>query len=334
MEKNFDTLLRQWAMLQMLSTRRYVAAREILERLQDAGYRTTIRTVQRDLQSLSTVFPIESNNCKPIGWRWVKDGQIFSIPGMDTATALTLRLVESYLQNILPHSCMETLAPHMLHAKEVLSAHAGNAFVQWPEKIRVISRAFPLIPPAINPEIMETVYQALLEERQIEAHYRRRGEKAHQVYTIHPLGIVVNDHILYLVCTLFDEQEPKLLALHRFLEAHKTDAPSLRSAGFTLDGYIASGAIGFADADAKMITLKVIFAHHAAGHLQETPLSENQKLTPLADGRVALSAKVVDTRQLRWWLLGFGSQVEVIAPKRLRQEFAGIAQEMVCRYTE
>jgi predicted DNA-binding transcriptional regulator YafY len=42
---------------------------------------------------------------------------------------------------------------------------------------------------------------------------------------------------------------------------------------------------------------------------------------------------VLDTLQLRWWLLGFGDQVEVVAPKSLRQEFAETARNMAGYYS-
>ncbi len=45
-----------------------------------------------------------------------------------------------------------------------------------------------------------------------------------------------------------------------------------------------------------------------------------------------ITATVKDTRQLKWWLLGFADQVEVIKPKRLRDEFIEIGNNLVNRY--
>jgi Predicted transcriptional regulator len=52
----------------------------------------------------------------------------------------------------------------------------------------------------------------------------------------------------------------------------------------------------------------------------------------LNDGKLRLKAKVQDTSQLRWWLLGFGGQVEVIKPVALREEFKKTAQKLVKVY--
>ena len=56
--------------------------------------------------------------------------------------------------------------------------------------------------------------------------------------------------------------------------------------------------------------------------------STRQTLRNCPDGRVRVTARVRDTMQLRWWLLGFGEQVEVIGPETLREEFAETAREM------
>ena len=63
-------------------------------------------------------------------------------------------------------------------------------------------------------------------------------------------------------------------------------------------------------------------------HLPLHRLSARQTLRYCPDGRVRVTATVRDTLQLRWWLLGFGEQVEVIGPETLREEFAETAGEM------
>jgi predicted DNA-binding transcriptional regulator YafY len=40
-----------------------------------------------------------------------------------------------------------------------------------------------------------------------------------------------------------------------------------------------------------------------------------------------LTATVADTGELRWWILGFGSQFRVESPARLRKELAAAASQ-------
>ena len=52
----------------------------------------------------------------------------------------------------------------------------------------------------------------------------------------------------------------------------------------------------------------------------------------LDNGKIYVKATVSDTAQLRWWLLGFGAQVEVISPKKLREEIIQNAKDMIKVY--
>ena len=67
-------------------------------------------------------------------------------------------------------------------------------------------------------------------------------------------------------------------------------------------------------------------------NLDERPLSNGHRLEEQPDGRMLLTATVVDSSELRWWLLGFGDQVEVLAPASIREEMARIARRMVRHY--
>jgi predicted DNA-binding transcriptional regulator YafY len=71
----------------------------------------------------------------------------------------------------------------------------------------------------------------------------------------------------------------------------------------------------------------------AAEHLHETPLSEDQVITrDKREGWVRISATVHDTSQLRWWVLGFGDQAEVVVPAPLRHALLEIYQSAARRH--
>ena len=69
-----------------------------------------------------------------------------------------------------------------------------------------------------------------------------------------------------------------------------------------------------------------------AQHLEECPLPGQKPLRKETDGWLRLHARVADTEQLRWWLRGFGDKVEVIGPKRLREEMAQVARGLAKHY--
>ena len=90
------------------------------------------------------------------------------------------------------------------------------------------------------------------------------------------------------------------------------DQPRRLPEHFDLDAYLRAG--GFEYPEGEPIPLVALFQRGAARHLQETPLSDDQRIVDEDDWRVRLTATVNDTALLRWWLLGFGSGVEVLEP--------------------
>lgn len=82
----------------------------------------------------------------------------------------------------------------------------------------------------------------------------------------------------------------------------------------------------------EKLKLVARFSQSAAQHLEETPLAEDHRTKRQSNGEVEVSAMVQDTSQLRWWLLRFGDQVEVLKPRTLRAELAATIRAVAARY--
>lgn len=328
-----ETLLRQWQTLRMIPRHpRMTTASVLCENLNQDGFVVGKRTVERDLQSLALIFPLVSDErSKPYGWCWQKDAPAFDLPGMSNSEAITLMLSREHLRNLLPASTLAQLQPYFALAEQklaVLEQHSGIA--GWQHKVRVIAPTQPLLVPKIDEAVQATLYEALLNERQCNISYQKREASEAESYPVHALGIVQRGQVLYLVCTIKTYPHIRILALHRILAAELLEAPIAVPADFDLDDYIASGAFGWFQKES--IRLKAIFAAEVAVHLDETPLSEDQKMVELPDGRVQITATVHETLQLRWWLQGFGDDVEVVSPASLRSQIAKRLRSAASRY--
>src|SRR6056297_1062072 len=214
-----DTLLRHWNMLRFIPRYpRKISVADIADQLEAAGYPTTKRTIQRDLDKLSLEFPLLTDGNKPSGWSWQAQAEIFDVPGMDTSAALTFSMVDTYLRRLLPKGCLSALTPHLKHANRLLEQLEGGALKQWPKKVRIVQRSQMLQPPTIAADVMSTVYEALFHDRQFVGQYKGRTEKSAREFVVNPLGLIFNDPVIYLVGTLWTYDDIKLLALHRFSE--------------------------------------------------------------------------------------------------------------------
>jgi predicted DNA-binding transcriptional regulator YafY len=204
----------------------------------------------------------------------------------------------------------------------------------WPDKVRIVQRTQALQPPTIPPVVMSTIYEGLFYDRQFVGVYCSRGEKVGQEFVVNPLGLIFSDPVIYLVGTLWQYSDIRLLALHRFKMARLLMDSCRRPAGFDLDAYLKSGVVEFPVGEEKgEIRLVIRMASEVTHHLRESRLSSDQKIGVEEKGFIRITATVADTMQLRWWLLGFGDKVEVLEPPVLRAEFAGIARAMGQYYT-
>lgn len=337
MKRATDTILRQWNMLRLIPRHpRSVGTRELKDRLeQEEGFPIDIRTIQRDLEKLSTIFPLTcEENGKALRWFWMEHAPLLDIPGMDQPTALAFRLAEAYLTPILPPAAVNRLQPHFRKATEILKAGGGTGLSLWPDKICPIIRGPDLFVPKIRSEVQEVVTRSLLQNRQVAVTYRSKEAERAKSYRVHPLGLVFRDGIVYLVCTVKDYEDIRHLALHRMTSAQLQNTPARRPSGFDLGRYVKEEKFFAYPLNGGRAHLEALFEKDAAFHLSERPLARDQRLIPQEDGRLLLQATVRDTLEVRWWLLGFGDKVEVVGPKDLREEFKIIGRRMAAMYLD
>tara|TARA_B100002019_G_C20889304_1_gene412642 strand:- start:194 stop:595 length:402 start_codon:yes stop_codon:yes gene_type:complete len=125
-----------------------------------------------------------------------------------------------------------------------------------------------------------------------------------------------------------DPITPRYLPIHRFKEVELlTDQKIKQPENFSLDDFIHTNNLGFTNSD-KLYTFKAIFNKTMAAHLTETKLNGTQTEKELSDGRLLVTARVPDTLQFEQWLMSFGADVEVLAPKALRAKFKELALKL------
>ena len=109
------------------------------------------------------------------------------------------------------------------------------------------------------------------------------------------------------------------LPLHRFKSANANGESCLEPESFDIDDYLEKESLSFLRTE-KKFKIELLFDGATGYHLSETPVSKDQKYKEEKNGRIRISGTVADTEQLRWWILGFGENIEVIKPKALRDE--------------
>ena len=330
MDKNFARLLDTLIILQRSQR---LSAGEVRERLAARGHQVTARTVQRDLEALSSDFPIDCDTrAKPYGWSWRDDAIRISLPSMDWPEAISFHLIETYLHGVLPAVVKEGIEPYLSEARRKLNQHFEQLpLKRWPQRVRVVHQGSPQRPPKVLRAVHHAFTEAVLLGLRLDIRYQSFESPRPREYDVSPLGLVQHGGVFYIPVRFSGHDEVRTLALHRVSRAILRDeASGIES--FDLDAWLATGALGFGGQEWIALSLHL---HDGMGErLGESPLSSDQQMQSLGDGQHKLTTTVQDTVQLRCWLLSLGPRVEVLSPATLREVMAQALRRAAARYEE
>ena len=328
--------LRQITMLELIPrSPRKTYTKELKEKLSDRGFEIDERSIQRDLVALERTLPLVCDSRdKPYGWSWAKSSEGIQAPAMDPVEALTISLTEQYLEPLMPKASFKRVGIFFDRANAVLKEQSPKLINRWRQRVRVLPEMLRFKNPQINSVVEQALYKAAFEGKQIKAQYRKRGESESSLRHIHPLGIVMKGSINYLICVMDEDKEnPRYLPMHRFLKVKIMNEKVREPKGFDLDEFTHTNNLSF-EFSKDLYTFKALFDYTAAVHLLETPLNGTQKVKLSKDGRLLVTARMTDTLQFEQWLKSFGSDVEVLGPKKLRKKFKNLANELVKKYDD
>ena len=314
-----NTLSRQWEILRLLpSVGVGISARELVKRLTSLGFNVSKRTVERDLNELSRQFPLLCNDkSRPYGWRWM-DNASFDIPNLSISDCVSLAITEEVIAPLLPPSVLRPLKPRFEYAKKHLQeANRDHALAQWTDKVAIRTPSMPLLPPAIDGQVLNVIQTALLEDKQVQVVYSGVWAEEAKTLVLHPLGLIQRGKILYLAATAFSYSDIRLYALQRINVAEQLKENIDKPVNFSLQHYIDSGAAEFSLSGD--IAFEARIHRSVINYLFETPLSHDMQVKETNTDWLDLTATVKDSWQFRWWLRSQGSNIEVLAPTNLRQ---------------
>jgi len=308
--ETLETVLLALELLRRIPRTRKISASELHEQLTGAGLERDLRTIQRQLEMLSGHFDIERDDRnKPYGYRWKERAKGMALPMLSEQESLLLTLAEQHLRNLLPASLMKSMEGFFIQARTNLAPHANaKREREWLSKVRVVSTSQPLLAPKIGPGVFNEVSHALYGNHWLNVEYRNAAGKNSNAEVM-PLGLAQQGPRLYLVCRFRGFKNERSLALHRIGAAKSTNLSFERPAEFDLKKYDDDGRFGFGDGRRIRLTLTIDRAE--GSYLTESPLSTDQTVKEIGD-LFEITATVVDTAQLEWWLRGHGDHVRSV----------------------
>ncbi len=305
-----DSLARQLSLIQLIESRRELEVDEAA-RVLDCSR----RTVYRDFHVLERIgVPLYQDESRE-RVRW--------------------RLVDGYRHRLtLSLSFSEMLA--LTAGRELLAGLAGTLFHE--AAVSALEKVRSALPPEVRARadaagsrlsaeggrgdlhaknrLVEAVVRALDAQETVELAYRKPGERGASWRRVDPYHLHIQAGSLYLLGYCHERQGLRTFAVHRATEVRATGARFVRRADVDPAASL-HGSFGPWNGRAETIRLR--FSAEAAARAGERPAHPSQVMQWGADGRLDVELRAPVSPALVTWLLGWGAEVEILAPARLRE---------------
>lgn len=314
-----DHLARLLRIVQALSLRRGGVTVGELAREEDCSP----RTIYRDLDALQKAgFPlyVDKENPNRALWKFV-DGYRLHTPipfAPDELMALYYsRGLFRYFQGTVFSDAFDRLSKKIIAS---LSDETRNLVERFENVLE-----FGLKPKKDYSgyrEILHHVNKACSERRRIEMVYYTfsRGEETRR--RLDPYRIWYYDGALYVVGFCHLRQQVRMFALDRIRLLNVTNQTFEPPRDFSLEKFTAHS---FGIIQDELVEVKARFTGLAARWVLDRKWHASQTVERQGNGSVTVSYRVAGTSEIKRWILGFGSQAEVLEPESLRREIGAEA---------
>ena len=165
--------------------------------------------------------------------------------------------------------------------------------------------------------VIDTLMQSQRELRVVRALYHPARSASPEEYHLQPLGIIWHRGTLYVVAATAVDATAKHFKVDRIRDAEVLDEPFERRTDFDLQQHL-TDSFGAYQKSGPLQTVRLHFAEPVARYVTEHHWHHSETFEEQPDGSLIVELQLSDLTEVKSWILGFGSQVVVIAPEALR----------------
>ena len=306
-----DGLARQLQLMQMLEHRQEIVVPEVAAEL---GY--TVRTVYRDLQVLERVgVPIyQDRRGRQARWRVMEGYRRRLSITLSWPEMLALAAARKMLEGLSAAPLSAAAATAMTKINDALPREVAQRVARFDEVLSAQLGAVHDYAP--RSEALRTLVDAIDRQESVRFKYRKAGDRAGTERVVDPYLLHVQSGALYLIGFCHVRSAVRTFLLDRISEAARTGAVFGARVPFVKSALL-QGALGPWEGAPQRIALR--FAAKIAGVAAERRVHPSQTMQWRSDGGLDLELHAPICPSLVSWILGWGSQMQVISPAALAE---------------
>jgi len=282
------------------------------------------RTIFRDLKELQTIGVPYHYDAKTGGY--TMDPEFF-LPPID------LNLQEALSLLLLVHKARNQIQLPFKNSALLAALKIEN---NLPAKIRqycnttlrnISTRAGAQAPTNLLDKTFVQLQKAVVQKRKVSIRYGSLFEGKIIEVTLSPYHLLYNQRAWYVLGFSILHKSVRTFKFNRIKELKILDKCFVDGENFDLYEYL--GRAWSMIPEGRIYNIKLRFLPKVANNVTEVQWHSTQKATRNTDGSATMEFRVDGLGEIIWWILGYGDQVQVLAPKILRNKVVEMAKNMV-----
>ena len=283
----------------------------------------SVRTIQRDINSLAVAeIPIY----------WTGEGYEimpnFFLPPLSLSVEEALSLVlgvgayvgseGKFNESISQSAISKVVATLPKATRDLLELDSGKISVESRKAMDTAS-------------LISQLYQAILNTKQLRVNYYSYRRNAVSERVIDPYALTFRRRAWYLIAYCHRRENILMFRTNRIKTLDYSGRTFSPPSSFSIEDYMATSWQVMQGEETEVV-LK--FDARIAPLIKEVNWHPTQSIRDLRDGSILFTVTVAGTKEISFWILNYGHEVEVISPKSLRNEIAAVAKKMCQRYAK
>lgn len=320
-----DQLARQWKIIQALSASRQ--GRTALQLADEMECHK--RTVYRDLEALQLAgFPIfnERHDGKTL-WQLLDTMKETMPLPLNLTELMALYFSRGMMKSVEHTFFWEAWESLFAKIKTTLPAETIDYLDQLESSLAVGGRQSKYRHDI--GDLFDTLHEAIARRRCLNIRYFTISRKSESRRRIAPYKIWYFDGSFYLIADCSLRGDIRLFSLDRIKKISVLDEHFAMPADFNADEFMKSS---FGVFQGELVKVRIQFTAAVADYIRERTWHPSQSIESRADGSIIFEAEVAGTREIKFWILQWGGQAEVLSPEKLRRDLIDETARMAAVY--